>query len=94
MIRYNTSSSGGPLVRAQVSAYNYCTGVFTFMSGADEFPSLFTKNDLTLSTASAAVQMTDDFGTVRMLVVNLTWSDGALGSEEERTKTVFTSPRR
>jgi hypothetical protein len=91
MTRYNTTDAFFPIIRAQRFAYNFCTFVLVFMSGANEQPSLSYSKDLSSATASGLVMMTDDFGNPHSIEVNLTWSGGVLTSDKSRT--VFTSPR-
>lgn len=79
-----------PLVRAQLTSYNYCTGVFSFRSGADEAPVIDIKPDLMRANVKAFVVMDDGLGTQQTAQINLLWSGGDLTTD--KSKTVYTSP--
>ena len=90
MTRTNQIHSFQPTLRAQLSSFNFCTGVSVFQSGANESPSIDIRQDLSVASTSGLVVMADENGIQRMLQVNITWSGGELSTD--RTKTVHTTP--
>ncbi len=82
MTRTNNTSVFMPIVRIQMSTYNFCTGEFTFMSGADEAPVISIHNTLNAANVKGTVVMMDEFGNTKTAVANLTWSGGELTTDK------------
>jgi hypothetical protein len=90
MTRTNNTSVFMPIVRIQMSTYNFCTGEFSFMSGADEAPVISISNNLTSANVKGTVVMMDELGNTKNVVADLNWSGGEITTD--RNRYVTTSP--
>lgn len=90
MTRTNDYSLFYPIVRVQMSRYDFCTGEFSFMSGADEAPVISISNNLMSANVKGTVVMMDEFGNTKTVVADLNWSGGELSTDKYRY--VTTSP--
>jgi hypothetical protein len=91
MTRTNDAFTFQPLLRAQLSSYNYCTSVSNFMSGtSDAAPKIRFGEDIAVASASGIVVMVDENGASKTVFVNLEWRGGVLTTD--KTKTIETSP--
>lgn len=84
------TSSSQAYVRAQLTKYDQCTGVWTFMSGYTETDDIRIRHDLAQATALATVEMSDEFGNVKTLVFDLGWNGGVLA--KDKFKWVIVTP--
>lgn len=77
-----TTSLSQAYVRAQLTKYDSCTGVWTFMSGYTDTDDIRIRHDLTQATARATVEMKDEFDNLKTLVFDLAWSQGELTTDK------------